>query len=409
MSSALAQTTKVLYLGNSYTAGNNLPDLVYQVALSQGDTMSYASNTPGGHTLEGHSMNPTSLAAINSDDWDFVVMQEQSQRPSFPPSQVAVEVFPFAANLVDTIKANNPCTEPVFFMTWGRKYGDQQNCPNWPWVCTFDSMQYRLRDSYIQMGYDNDATIAPVGISWQVSWTDNPAIDLWTADNSHPNIYGSYLAACTFYATFYGKSPSGSWYPSGITQQEATWLQDVATMTVLDSLDHWRVGHQYPDADFTHLASQLNVAFTDNSSNATSWAWDFGDGNTSTMQHPIHVYQTGGTYTVQLIASNACFTDTFTMNIDVIGTGLDDPMAEQILISPNPVQSELNIQMGTTQEWEQLTIFDTNGRLAHKSNDKALFSSGNQATVDISFLKSGVYILQLETAQKATRQRFTKK
>lgn len=48
------------------------------------------------------------------------------------------------------------------------------------------------------------------------------------------------------------------------------------------------------------------IQFTDKSSSApTSWAWDFGDGGTSTLQNPSHTYTTAGTFTVKLTATNA--------------------------------------------------------------------------------------------------------
>jgi hypothetical protein len=50
----------------------------------------------------------------------------------------------------------------------------------------------------------------------------------------------------------------------------------------------------------------LTVAFTDQSSNdPATWLWDFGDGHTSTLQHPVRVYNTPGTFTVSLTVSNA--------------------------------------------------------------------------------------------------------
>jgi len=56
----------------------------------------------------------------------------------------------------------------------------------------------------------------------------------------------------------------------------------------------------------------LTVQFYDLSTNATSWAWDFGDGGTSTDQDPIHIYTTGGTFTVKLTASNSGSNDVLT-------------------------------------------------------------------------------------------------
>lgn len=60
-----------------------------------------------------------------------------------------------------------------------------------------------------------------------------------------------------------------------------------------------------------------SVAFTNTSANSSSWSWDFGDGNTSSDQHPVHVYGASGTYTVTLISSNAVGSDTATAQVTV--------------------------------------------------------------------------------------------
>ena len=73
-----------------------------------------------------------------------------------------------------------------------------------------------------------------------------------------------------------------------------------------------------PVAAFTNAANGLNIAFTDNSTNSvTAWAWDFGDGNTSTMQNPSHTYAADGMYTVCLIVNDACGADTTCVLLDV--------------------------------------------------------------------------------------------
>ena len=197
------QTKDVLFVGNSYTYGNNLPDLVKQIALSFGDTLIHDSSTPGGATFNVHSTNAQTLSKINQQQWDYVVLQAQSQEPSFPPTQVANDTYPYAKILVDSIEGHFSCTEPLFFMTWGRKYGDQQNCQFNPPICTYSGMQQRLTESYLEMTIDNNASCAPVGMAWKASITIDSTLNLYASDNSHPSIYGSYLSACTFYNTIF--------------------------------------------------------------------------------------------------------------------------------------------------------------------------------------------------------------
>ncbi|MEM7481295.1 MAG: PKD domain-containing protein [Acidobacteriota bacterium] len=68
-----------------------------------------------------------------------------------------------------------------------------------------------------------------------------------------------------------------------------------------------------PDADFTSVVSGLTVAFTDlSTNNPTRWRWDFGDGNTSTLQNPTNTYSAPGEYLVTLTAGNAIGEDQIT-------------------------------------------------------------------------------------------------
>ena len=73
-----------------------------------------------------------------------------------------------------------------------------------------------------------------------------------------------------------------------------------------------------PVADFIlYWDSFLSVQLYDFSSFATSWSWDFGDGNSDTTQHPIHNYDTEGDYYVCLTVDNYCGTNTFCDTISV--------------------------------------------------------------------------------------------
>ena len=165
--SSFAQITKhALFLGNSYTSVNNLPALTAAVATSAGDTLIYDSNLIGGYTLQQHSVDATSLSKIMLGTWDYVVLQEQSQLPSFPISQVETNVFPYARKLDSIINLYNPCAETMFYMTWGRKTGDSFNWPTCPPGCTSSVMDGLLHLRYVMMADSNTAAAWAVGAVW---------------------------------------------------------------------------------------------------------------------------------------------------------------------------------------------------------------------------------------------------
>ena len=71
----------------------------------------------------------------------------------------------------------------------------------------------------------------------------------------------------------------------------------------------------------------LTVNFTDQSIGATSWSWDFGDTGTSTQQSPVHTYNSPGTYTVSLTATNSNGSDTETKTGYITVSALQPPAA----------------------------------------------------------------------------------
>ena len=312
----LSQSLDILFIGNSYTYANNMPQMVSEIALSFGDTLNFESSTPGGATFNLHSTNINTLNKISQKPWDYVVLQAQSQEPSFSPNQVANDVFPYAQILIDSIQSNSYCTEPIFFMTWGRKYGDQQNCQFYPPICTYLGMQQRLRESYLDMTFNYNTTCSPVGICWKESIAQDSTLNLFSPDNSHPSIYGSYLAACTFYSTIFKKTSVGSDYiPNGIDTSTAIFLQTIASNTVLDSLGVWNIFN----TDFNSMIIGDSVIFDNTSSNYENISWDFGDGYSSTIDSPTHTYLNTGNYDVTLVATtnNGCMADTLTTTLTI--------------------------------------------------------------------------------------------
>lgn len=221
----------ILFLGNSYTAVNNLPQLVAKIAESNGKNVYYASSTPGGHLLLQHAENSTSLNLIKEGNWDYVVLQEQSQLPTIEYYRSYMEKG--WQMLRDTTMKYNEDAQMIGYMTWGRRYGGQQ-CANYGegTYCSvafedFNHMQDTLASAYNSCADKFGSMIAPVGLAWKYVLGDSDLV-LHSGDNSHPSIHGSYLAACVFYTLIFEESPEGLWFPEEIGDKDATYLQKAA-------------------------------------------------------------------------------------------------------------------------------------------------------------------------------------
>ena len=237
----VAQETRVLFLGNSYTNRNDLPGLVEALSASLGRTVTTDRNTPGGNTLgapqsggQPHRSNTVSLAKIATGGWDFVVLQEQSTLPTIPFARDQY-MLPGAASLAVDIQAANAGAEILLYQTWGRRDGGQfcagsQCSSNF---ADFDAMQDRLSISYRQCRDHIASSPLPVGIAnvgeaWRRARHLNPNLNLHAGDGSHPNVAGSYLAACVFYTQLFGESPEGAAFDAGLGAPLSSFLQEVA-------------------------------------------------------------------------------------------------------------------------------------------------------------------------------------
>lgn len=315
-------TMKALFLGNSYTTANNLPQLVSGLAAASGDSLFWESNAPGGYTFGwdpiAHARDSVSLARIRERAWDFVILQEQSQIPSIPVLRDSC-MYPGSAILHDSVKANNACSRILFYQTWGRRFGGQQ-CFVSNYCSTDFADFYQMQDSitaaYHGIAFSLNDWIAPAGEAWRLVLSTTGMV-LHIGDDSHPNINGSYLTACVFYSCIFHKRSKGNTYTAGLLADTAFLLQNAADSIVFTSPEQWNLFTAEPAAVFsTHVNS--DTLYTRNlSNNAVSWQWNFGDGQTSILFEPVHVYSSPGNYTVSLKACDSCRCDSSLQNITI--------------------------------------------------------------------------------------------
>ncbi|MBR9919974.1 MAG: PKD domain-containing protein [Bacteroidetes bacterium] len=155
-----------------------------------------------------------------------------------------------------------------------------------------------------------------------------------------------------------------------------------------------------PVAGFTIAGNMDMVEFTNTSTGATSYSWDFGDGEGSTLISPNHTYDSPGTYTVTLEATNECGTTTYSEEITLMFdhvTGID--FLDRMELYPNPNDGKFWLllegeNLATTNvKVSLLTI------LGQTIKEEKLQINNNRIVkeFDIQELPKGVYILQLQS------------
>jgi hypothetical protein len=314
----------VLFIGNSYVYTFDLPTVLKNLAQSKGDIVAVASKTNGGYTFQSHVNDPLTFSKIHLTDWNYVVLQGQSQEASFPYDQVNTSSLPFAVQLADSVYANNECSQVMYFMTWGRQVGD----PQWDSINTFDKMNQRLRDAYLRIAENANASVAAAGPAWKYVRDNYPTINLFSSDGSHPSFAGTYLNACMFYSSLFHKSPENASYVGTLDAATAQILQNVAKLTVLDSLSTWKLVHSDSlssvNITYTFNQSAGSYQFTSNATHIENYTWDFGDGTVSTEVNPLHTFGNNGMFSVQLIGEGPCGNDTSTIEVQVSILGFNE-------------------------------------------------------------------------------------
>jgi len=209
----------VLFVGNSYTFYNDLPSMVQELSAHETRPVEFEMVTIPGQGLDAHWKSGVALQALRSRHWDYVILQEYSLRPIDDKASF----FKYGTMFNECIQSTGART--MLYMTWARKATPQT--------------QAVLTDAYTTLGSDLNATVAPVGVAWEESLKARPSFPLHVEDGSHPQPQASYLAACVFYSTLYGKSarglphklelhPARGMWRFEIKAEDAAYLQEIA-------------------------------------------------------------------------------------------------------------------------------------------------------------------------------------
>jgi hypothetical protein len=180
--------TRVLFVGNSLTAVNDVPQMVQQIAAANGHRYECQAIVFGNHGLEEHWNRPEARRAIANGGWAFVILQ---QGPSALPESRRI-LLHYANQFDKEIRAVG--ARSAFYMVWPSRdrFGDFAGV----------SASYRAAAQAV------NGILLPAGDAWRAAWRRDAKLALYGGDGFHPSPMGSYLAALVIYQGLAGRPPA---------------------------------------------------------------------------------------------------------------------------------------------------------------------------------------------------------
>jgi len=250
--------------------------------------------------------------------------------------------------------------------------GSDTSCGSVTVICPLPSADFTYADTLLDVDFTDASTDAT---SWLWDFGDTKTS---TAQNpSH--IYDS----------------PGTYYVC------LTATNDCGSDTTCDSIT---VVCPLPSSSFGFKDLLLTVDFTDSSTDATSWYWTFGDGDTSTAQHPTHTYSGSGTYEVCLFATNTCGSDTTCDSVTVVITSQGYMNHATLSIFPNPSTDFIMIEMEGETIDEVIIMNMVGDVLGIQADNK----SEHEMKINTKQLPDGIYFLIIKTNKAVYKNKILK-
>lgn len=189
--SAQKDTTRVLFVGNSFIYFYNLPQVVSSMAASQDIIIETRQSTIGGSNLEQHwkgEKEAQTKQLIENNKWDYVIFNNHSRSALDTPESFMT----YGKKFAELVKANG--AQPIFMTTWAYK--------------SDPSMQPEITRMYQKLCQETGADCIPCGPLFEATRRQRPKLDLFH-DDKHPSSNGTYLLALSIYKFLTGNQTSG--------------------------------------------------------------------------------------------------------------------------------------------------------------------------------------------------------
>lgn len=246
-------------------------------------------------------------------------------------------------------------------------------------------------------GFTSDTQFGPYPLEVQFTDSSNGWITEWAWDfgdgdvSSEQNPTHTYLSADTFSVSLIVNGPGGG---------DTTNTENYIITSISAPIANFHADSLFGEVPF-------NINFTDESTGEiTNRAWDFGDGNTSTEQNPLHTYETSDTFTVSLTVTGPGGTDTETKENYVIVTNPSgvaengEPLPSYFAMSqnyPNPFNPSTQIEYYVKEGCKvSLVVYNLNGQVARELINAYQQPGKYSLNLNLEGVPSGIYFYRIQ-------------
>ena len=173
---------KTLFIGNSHTYVNDLPELFREICQEHGIPMEVTMLCRGGIGFEDHAQEPQTRFNILFGGYDYVVLQHRAH-----PMGDLEQMHQGAETILGWVRQAG--STPVFYQTWAAKGNE--------------TYQSTMSGIYESLGKEFGVPVAPVGDRWLAFRREHPEAELYVPDGEHASPEGSKLAAQVLFETIF--------------------------------------------------------------------------------------------------------------------------------------------------------------------------------------------------------------
>jgi PKD repeat protein len=397
--SLYAQTQEnILFIGNSLTYYNDMPTLFQNIANSKGKNVHCTFYSPGGTGFINHVNDSNVYNLFSSQSWDAVILQpgtgESAGRSSSTDSTIAR-----GQRLIDSIRRYSPCAKIILYeISTGIAPNDTSN-NNYNNYFTIQSL---IKDSITRISNGLQIPFAPAGECFKSYYTLNQNLRLHSSyGDVHPNLYGSYLVACSIFNTLYQEKVFPCNFYGNVPSLLSDSLQNISDSVVLTHKPNWNINTYNLWADFSFVVNDMNLQLHNLSTNYDSISWNINNEFSSNDTLVNYTFSSIGVKTITLTAYKDGCSLTETKQIDVSLSSLNPIVQSNLIVYPTVVKDIVNVKPESNS---QITFYitDISGRIVIKEQKL------NDEKINVQLLRKSIYIITLIQENRLNKFKFIK-